>query len=133
MGMGMGMGIPGMPGMGIPGMGGTGTGAKSVQKRGQTEDDYFEEEEEPLAYIPAPGSPSYSGPGAEEDEDDPLDAFMASIESQVKKQADPEVSVKPPKPGDNRGVRQDIEEEDDEETYYRSGISYSFTSFAYDS
>ena len=101
--------------------GGPGTGLKKVQKRNHNEEDYFEEEDEPLAYIPAPGSPSYKGPGGddEEDEDDPLDAFMAGIEKQVKKEQNPELKAKSTKPGDTKGVRDDIEAEDDEETYYR--------------
>jgi hypothetical protein len=39
-----------------------------------------------LEYIPAPGSPSYNAPAAAADsdsEEDPLDAFMANIETQV--------------------------------------------------
>lgn len=36
-----------------------------------------------LAYIPAPNSPSYRPKSPEEDDDDPLDAYMAGIEKQV--------------------------------------------------
>lgn len=53
---------------------------------------YFDEEDETnnsgaLEYIPAPGSPSYKAPakagGSDSEDDDPLDAFMAGIETQV--------------------------------------------------
>lgn len=107
----------------LPGQTGTGFGSSlssSVTRRPQTEDEYFNDDppEEPLAYIPAPGSPSYVPPPGsdDDDEDDPLDAFMAGIEKQVKKESDPK---KISKTADIKGVRNDIEEEDDEETYYR--------------
>lgn len=52
---------------------------------------YFEDDDEEvvpdLAYIPAPGSPTRAEMDMkkqmEEDEDDPLDAYMAGIEQQV--------------------------------------------------
>lgn len=94
--------------------------AAAVKKRNRTEEQYFEEdEEEPLAYIPAPGSPSHRGGqgAADSDDDDPLDAFMAGIEKQVKKQA--EAPRKEEEKGDLKGIRDDIDGEDDEETYYR--------------
>ncbi|XP_053684919.1 ATP-dependent RNA helicase DDX42 [Sabethes cyaneus] len=97
------------------------------KRRGRTEDEsYFEEEEEPsaqLEYIPAPGSPSAAGTQKkdsdnddDEDDDDPLDAFMAGIEAQVEREKKkvPEPNVDPKK-----GVRGDIDDEDDEESYYR--------------
>lgn len=57
---------------------------------------YFEEDEEDttpsLAYIPAPGSPTQmaeSKPAAaRNDDDDPLDAYMAGIEQQVSPKAE---------------------------------------------
>lgn len=69
-----------------------------------------------LAYIPAPGSPTTAPAEPEKDEEseeDPLDAFMAGIEQQVQTE-----SRAPPAsaPG---GIRDDIEEEDVEESYYR--------------
>ncbi|CAG7731589.1 unnamed protein product [Allacma fusca] len=88
----------------------------AINKRKKTEEEYFDDdEEEPLAYQPAPGSPSYKQGPAEDSDDDPLDAFMQNIEKEVKTQKE--------KPNPERellkGVRDDIEEEDDEETYYR--------------
>lgn len=93
--------------------------AAAVKRRNKTEEQYFDEEDdEPLAYIPAPGSPSYKGPPkADSDDDDPLDAFMAGIEQQVKKQA--EASKVEVEKVELKGIRDDIEGEDDEETYYR--------------
>ncbi len=56
-------------------------------KRARTEDEYFnsDEEEEQPEYQPKPGSP---GPGNQDlgsDEDDPLDAYMKSLEKDVQK------------------------------------------------
>lgn len=93
------------------------------RKRSKTEDEYFDEDEEPaapaLAYIPAPGSPSYDpqkhrGSAKEDsDEEDPLDAFMAGLEKQAEK------DMVTSKGKESRGTRGDIDEEDDEESYYR--------------
>lgn len=92
------------------------------RKRAKTEEEYFDEEDDDgmsntpaLAYIPAPGSPTSNQPKVEKDDDseeDPLDAFMAGIEQQVKTE-----SSAPPTGGS--GIRGDIEEEDVEESYYR--------------
>lgn len=99
------------------------------KRRGRTEDDYFEDEEEPapqLEYIPAPGSPSASGSQSnrkaaaadddDEDDDDPLDAFMAGIEAQVERE---KKTVPAPNVDPKKGTRGDIDDEDDEESYYR--------------
>ncbi|KAG1692028.1 ATP-dependent RNA helicase DDX42 [Nymphon striatum] len=89
------------------------------RRRPKTEEEYFEsddEEEKPpseLEYIPAPGSPTAAGNNSESEEDDPLDAFMAGIEKEVEKNDQPKPIVK------KRGVRDDIDYEDDEESYYR--------------
>lgn len=61
------------------------------RKRAATEDEYFEDDDEEavpdLAYIPAPGSPTQAEVTKKdapvEDDDDPLDAYMAGIEKQV--------------------------------------------------
>ncbi|KAF5293775.1 hypothetical protein FQA39_LY03260 [Lamprigera yunnana] len=92
------------------------------RKRAATEDEYFDDEDDErtpaLAYIPAPGSPTHVVEEKEEvvDDDeegeDPLDAYMAGIEKQMKTQTKP-VEIKP------QGIRDDLEEEDDEESYYR--------------
>lgn len=52
----------------------------------------------------------------EEDEDDPLDAFMAGINAQVEREKKkiPQPNVDPKK-----GTRGDIDDVDDEESYYR--------------
>ncbi|KAH1016477.1 hypothetical protein HUJ04_007689 [Dendroctonus ponderosae] len=100
-----------------------GTGSR---KRAVTEDEYFdvdEEEQVPdLAYIPAPDSPTRlemdKKQGQEEEEDDPLDAFMAGIEAQVEKETKKEV-VPTQQPPQQQPVRNDLEEEDNEESYYR--------------
>jgi len=99
-------------------------GYGAVRKRAKTEEEYFNDDEEASgAYQPAPGSP---GPDGESDsEEDPLDAFMAGIEKQVEKEQKKtavkhgkEATVDPKKEEDKRGVRQDLEE-DNEESYYR--------------
>lgn len=91
---------------------------------------YFEDDEEAqtstLEYIPAPGSPTYelmkkNDKKQDSDSDeDPLDAFMAGIEAEVKKSTSraqhTEEVRKDEKP---KGIRADIDGEDDEESYYR--------------
>ena len=54
-------------------------------------------------------------PESDSDED-PLDAYMAGIEKEVKKQS---VTDKNSSEKENKGIRDDIDEEDDEESYYR--------------
>ncbi|KAJ8971012.1 hypothetical protein NQ314_000930, partial [Rhamnusium bicolor] len=91
------------------------------RKRATTEDEYFEEDDEEaipdLAYIPAPGSPTRiemeKKRQEEEEEDDPLDAYMAGIEKQMKNQSEKSSTSQ------QAGVRNDLEEEDVEESYYR--------------
>ena len=91
-----------------------------------------------MPYQPAPDSPTRGGGGGGqsdgEDEEDPLDAFMAGINTEVKKQASEDQKklqameekeakgVDKTKGGADRNVqsvRTDIEEEDVEESYYR--------------
>lgn len=83
---------------------------------------YFDEDDDHVAptstleYIPAPGSPSYQPQGQSSDSDeDPLDAFMAGIEREVQRETD-KIQEKEDK---KKGIRDDIEEEDVEESYYR--------------
>lgn len=102
-----------------------------VGKRKQhTDDDYFDDDDEPAqqqpeleqAYIPAPGSPgappssaaaTASKPDSDSDED-PLEQFMAGINQQVEK----EKRQQQPK-SQTQAIRGDIDDEDDEESYYR--------------
>jgi len=96
-----------------------GTYAEVNKKRNRTQEEYFDEEDEPAPYIPAPGSPGFedaAGKKEDSDEDDPLDAFMADIEKEVKYQTEKPPVVVTSK---SKGIRDDIEAEDDEETYYR--------------
>ena len=84
-----------------------------------TDDDYFDEDEvaeESLEYIPAEGSPSNKQP-SDSDEEDPLDAFMAGLEKVVSKEPLPS-SIQPAQTT-NKGVRADIDDMDDEESYYK--------------
>ncbi|XP_035260028.1 ATP-dependent RNA helicase DDX42 isoform X1 [Anguilla anguilla] len=89
------------------------------------ENAYFEDDEEEssnvdLPYIPAENSPTrqqFQSQGSDSEED-PLDAFMAEVEDQatkdLRKLEDKEKEKKPEK-----GIRDDIEEEDDQEAYFR--------------
>ncbi|KAK3930300.1 ATP-dependent RNA helicase DDX42 [Frankliniella fusca] len=102
------------------------SGWGAPKKRAKTEDEYFEEDDESsaapqLAYIPAPGSPSYGGNKKDSDsEEDPLDAFMAGIEQQVSKEKKKADSAKDKVEEDkSKGIRDDIDGEDIEESYYR--------------
>ncbi|KAK9885456.1 hypothetical protein WA026_010952 [Henosepilachna vigintioctopunctata] len=90
------------------------------KKRAATEDEYFEDDEEEtvpdLAYIPAPGSPTrieMEKKKKQEEDDDPLDAYMAGIEYQIEREASSSASAQ------KQSIRNDLEEEDDEESYYR--------------
>uniref|UniRef100_A0A069DW43 RNA helicase n=1 Tax=Panstrongylus megistus TaxID=65343 RepID=A0A069DW43_9HEMI len=91
------------------------------KKRSKTEEEYFDEEDETprLDYIPAPGSPSAAPKqDTDSDEEDPLDAFMAGIESQMRSQA-VKAGQESGEQDKSKGIRDDIEEEDVEESYYR--------------
>ncbi|XP_047112962.1 ATP-dependent RNA helicase DDX42 isoform X2 [Schistocerca piceifrons] len=93
------------------------------RKRSKTEEEYFDEDDEhttptsTLEYIPAPGSPSYQEPknDSSDSDEDPLDAYMAGIEQQVHR----ETTKIMEKDDKKKGIRDDIEEEDVEESYYR--------------
>ncbi|CAG9864424.1 unnamed protein product [Phyllotreta striolata] len=94
------------------------------RKRAATEDEYFEQDEEEqvpdLAYIPAPDSPTRlemdkKKPANEDNEDDdPLDAYMAGLEKQIQKESE-QTTQQPVQ----QAVRNDLEEEDIEESYYK--------------
>nr|XP_053636381.1 ATP-dependent RNA helicase DDX42-like [Cherax quadricarinatus] len=94
-----------------------GCGYGQPRKRPRDEDEYFDDEDESFegAYQPAPGSPGPQRKDSSDSDEDPLDAFMAGIEQEVKR-------TKGKGAGDKKeikGVRDDIDEEDDEESYYR--------------
>ncbi|KAI9587351.1 ATP-dependent RNA helicase DDX42 [Glossina fuscipes] len=106
------------------------------KRKACTEDEYFDDDDEQVpeqAYIPAPGSPGPQPRRKQENndsDDDPLDQFMAGIEQQVEKEKarrDQCVTVSisssttPVQSSvvNSKGVRGDIDEEDDEESYYR--------------
>lgn len=78
-----------------------------------------------MEYIPAPGSPTYdlmkkSATKDESDgEEDPLDAFMAGIDAEVKRNSCAAQGSDDRKEDKSKGFRADIDGEDDEESYYR--------------
>ena len=118
-------------------------------RKARTEEDYFNEDddedystnakkakqkEQEMYYQPAPGSPGGASQEAKKEdsdsEEDPLDAFMANLEKDAQKKGlkssssnkNEENCVKKfsQKESDSKkGVRQDIEEADDEESYYK--------------
>ncbi|XP_061761497.1 ATP-dependent RNA helicase DDX42 isoform X1 [Nerophis ophidion] len=86
------------------------------------ENAYFEDDEEEsssnvdLPYIPAENSPTrlqMKSGGGSDSEDDPLDAFMAEVENQAAK------DIKKIEEKAAKGIRDDIEEEDEQEAYFR--------------
>lgn len=84
-----------------------------------TDDDYFDDDEvtgENLEYIPAEGSPA-NKQQSDSDDEDPLDAFMAGLEKVVTKEPPPSSSA--PAQPTSKGIRADIDEADDEESYYK--------------
>lgn len=78
-------------------------GEVAVVKKQRTEEDYFNDDDEEdeakkesdMPYQPAPGSPSYQAEGKKDEdsdsEEDPLDAFMADLEKDAKKQGEIEI------------------------------------------
>ncbi|KAA0183756.1 ATP-dependent RNA helicase DDX42 [Fasciolopsis buskii] len=97
------------------------------RKRVVDEDDYFldEEEQSNSEYQPAPGSPGAvrkGGGGDKDDSDDsqdPLDKFMENIEEEVRTLDAPHPATKKPAKCNAKGVRDDIEQEDELESYMR--------------
>ncbi|XP_047500609.1 ATP-dependent RNA helicase DDX42-like isoform X1 [Penaeus chinensis] len=94
-----------------------GCGYGQPRKRPRDEDEYFDDEDESFdgAYQPAPGSPGPQRKEESDSDEDPLDAFMAGIEQEVKRTKTKGATEKK----EMKGVRDDIDEEDDEESYYR--------------
>eukprot|EP00095_Tigriopus_kingsejongensis_P001571 snap_masked-scaffold907_size82601-processed-gene-0.19 protein:Tk01571 transcript:snap_masked-scaffold907_size82601-processed-gene-0.19-mRNA-1 annotation:"atp-dependent rna helicase ddx42-like" len=104
-------------------------------RKQRTEEEYFNDDEEAeaaqaeadLPYQPAPGSPGATQAEESDSEEDPLDAFMANLEKDVQKrglnkvEASVTSSSKATKKaqGEIKGVRADIDEADDEESYYK--------------
>lgn len=116
-------------------------------RKSKTEEEYFNEddetdyrisssssrekkkrvEDEDLPYQPAPGSPTQEKrrktqeSDDDDSEEDALDAFMANLEADAKKGMKKPVESKsvPEKETSKKGVRTDIEEADNEESYYK--------------
>lgn len=88
----------------------------------QTDDDYFDDDEtaeDNLAYIPAAGSPAQQAQ-EDSDEEDPLDAFMKGLEkAESSTKPAPQASTAIALVPSNKGVRADIDDMDDEESYYK--------------
>ncbi|NWR65888.1 DDX42 helicase, partial [Bucorvus abyssinicus] len=98
------------------------------------ENAYFEDEEEDssnveLPYIPAENSPTrqqfHSKSGDSDSDDDPLEAFMAEVEARPGSPNDQaardmkRLEDKDKEKKNVKGIRDDIEEEDDQEAYFR--------------
>ncbi|XP_060066289.1 ATP-dependent RNA helicase DDX42-like [Ylistrum balloti] len=94
------------------------------KRRARNEDEYFDDDDEEgdLEYQPAPGSPSADDKNKDgSDSDDPLDAFMADIEKEVKgkMKESKEHKEKSKEKKKDKGVRDDIENEDVQEAFFR--------------
>jgi len=87
------------------------------KKRIINEDDYFDDDETPEkaddGYQPAPGSP-----GGGDSDDDPLEAFMAGIEKELKTEGKKSDKQKE-KDKDKKAKRDDIDELDEQEAYFK--------------
>ncbi|NXP64348.1 DDX42 helicase, partial [Chloropsis cyanopogon] len=98
------------------------------------ENAYFEDEEEDssnveLPYIPAENSPTrqqfHSKSADSDSDDDPLEAFMAEVEARASSGNDQaardmkRLEDKDKEKKNVKGIRDDIEEEDDQEAYFR--------------
>ncbi|XP_075703074.1 ATP-dependent RNA helicase DDX42 [Rhinoderma darwinii] len=90
------------------------------------ENAYFDDEEEDssnvdLPYIPAENSPTRQQIRTKtesDSEEDPLEAFMAEVEDQAARDMR-KLEEKDKEKKNARGIRDDIEEEDDQEAYFR--------------
>ncbi|KAM9296411.1 ATP-dependent RNA helicase DDX42 [Gastrophryne carolinensis] len=91
------------------------------------ENAYFDDEEEDstnmdLPYIPAENSPTrqqmLKKTKDSDSEEDPLDAFMAEVEDQAAKDMR-RLEERDKEKKNAKGIRDDIEEEDDQEAYFR--------------
>jgi ATP-dependent RNA helicase DDX42 len=102
----------------------------------EKDDDEEDGKTDEMAYQPAPGSPSTEDvqpkpTAADDDEDDPLDAFMADINQQAKKdkeaserhEVDKEKATVAEKDDKKKLGRTDIDEEDMQESYFRSVVA----------
>ncbi|NXI60626.1 DDX42 helicase, partial [Chloroceryle aenea] len=92
------------------------------------ENAYFEDEEEDssnveLPYIPAENSPTrqqfHSKSADSDSDDDPLEAFMAEVEARPTARDMKRLEDKDKEKKNVKGIRDDIEEEDDQEAYFR--------------
>uniref|UniRef100_A0A0B7AJV1 RNA helicase n=1 Tax=Arion vulgaris TaxID=1028688 RepID=A0A0B7AJV1_9EUPU len=88
------------------------------KRRAMTEEEYFNDDEDEDkksadSYQKAPDSPANS-----DDSDDPLDAFMASIEKEIVADTKERISTVEEKLKE-KGTRDDIDNEDIQESYFR--------------
>ncbi|XP_025093401.1 LOW QUALITY PROTEIN: ATP-dependent RNA helicase DDX42-like [Pomacea canaliculata] len=94
------------------------------KRRVRSEEEYFEDDEEEseasgnMAYQPAPGSPNAKKKDKEESDDseDALDAYMADLEKEIEEEKEEEEDGKKKQ---EKGVRDDIDKEDEMEEYLR--------------
>ncbi|GAU96447.1 hypothetical protein RvY_07892 [Ramazzottius varieornatus] len=107
------------------------TGHSASKRKGLDDDDYFEDDDsESIPHTNGSASKtSNDKPNEEEDEEDPLDAFMADIAKEATTQsvvqpksapAQPQfATLEEPSLPSGKAYRADIEEDDAEESYYR--------------
>ncbi|XP_076460295.1 ATP-dependent RNA helicase DDX42-like [Babylonia areolata] len=119
--MSMGMGSTGTYKFGAPGRT-LGYHTNLGKRRVRSEEEYFEddEDEEPvskMAYQPAPGSPGDQGNDTD-DSEDALDAYMAGLEKEITEAKEVEATDDGKKKAE-KGVRDDIDKEDEMEEYLR--------------
>lgn len=99
-------------------------GSKKRSSYLASEDDYFDDDDNAdnnLEYIPGPNSPAAMKKKEDYDSEDELDKFMAGLEQTQTKPKNPVLisSQEPPTSSQNKGVRADIDDMDDEESYYK--------------
>lgn len=89
------------------------------------DDEYFDDDEHDednnLAYIPAANSPAaMKNDDSDDDDEDPLDLFMAGLEKEQKKEKEyQEICPQTSTQSISKGVRVDIDDMDNEESYYK--------------
>ncbi|CAF0895645.1 unnamed protein product [Brachionus calyciflorus] len=91
-------------------------GGNTFSMKHSTEEDYFDSDE---GDDKNQSKPYQSASDSDESEEDPLDSFMADVEKKAKKDLEKMGQKSEKKSKEIKGTRDDIEDEDDQESYFR--------------
>ncbi|RNA22526.1 ATP-dependent RNA helicase DDX42 [Brachionus plicatilis] len=105
--------LPAQSNLSRPAYGGT-----SFSMKHSTEQDYFDSDEGEDKSGSKPYQPASDSDPSEQSDDDPLDSFMASVEKKAQQDLE-KMGKKAESKKTTKGTRDDIENEDDQESYFR--------------